>query len=108
MAIAKIILNGVVQMDLTQDTIVANKAVYPETAHAKDGLQIVGTLIDGNQLEYGRTASARIGVGKIGLAIISDETMPTAGIGTAGLAELISDGSATADTAIVGDAVLGA
>jgi len=43
MAISKIILNGVTQMDLTQDTVVADKLRQSYTAHGADGLPIIGT-----------------------------------------------------------------
>ena len=43
MAIAKIILNGVTQMDLTGDTVTASDLFSPKTAHAKDGTSVTGT-----------------------------------------------------------------
>ncbi len=43
MAISKIILNGVTQMDLTGDTVVADKLLSPYTAHGADGEPITGT-----------------------------------------------------------------
>lgn len=43
MAISKIILNGVTQMDLTQDTVVADKLRQSYTAHGANGLPIIGT-----------------------------------------------------------------
>ena len=42
MAIAKIILNGVTQMDLTQDTVNASNLIAPNTAHGADGLPVTG------------------------------------------------------------------
>lgn len=45
MAISKIILNGVTQIDLTQDTVAANNLVSPNTAHGADGTQVTGTLV---------------------------------------------------------------
>ncbi len=44
MAISKIILNGVPQMDLTQDTVAAGNLVYPNTAHGADGQAVTGSL----------------------------------------------------------------
>ena len=43
MAISKIILNGVTQMDLTGDTVVADKLLQSYTAHGADGEPIIGT-----------------------------------------------------------------
>lgn len=47
MAISKIILNGVTQMDLTGDTVVADKLLSPYTAHGADGEPITGTASGG-------------------------------------------------------------
>ena len=44
MAIAKIILNGVVQMDVTQDTVTSGTLVSGETATGADGTTITGSL----------------------------------------------------------------
>lgn len=43
MAISKIILNGVTQMDLTGDTVAADKLLSAYTAHGADGEPITGT-----------------------------------------------------------------
>ena len=43
MAISKIILNGVTQMDLTSDTVSASNLISPNTAHGADGEAITGT-----------------------------------------------------------------
>ena len=43
MAFSKIIFNGTTQIDLTQDTVVADKLRQSYTAHGADGLPIVGT-----------------------------------------------------------------
>ncbi len=47
MAISKIILNGVTQMDLTSDTVAANNLISPNTAHDAAGLPVVGTASGG-------------------------------------------------------------
>ena len=57
MAISKIILNGVTQMDLTQDTVVASNLISPNTAHRADGEAIIGTASDSGG-EYTRTIIA--------------------------------------------------
>lgn len=48
MAISKIILNGVTQMDLTSDTVAASNLIAPNTAHGADGNAIVGTASGGS------------------------------------------------------------
>lgn len=47
MAFSKIILNGVTQIDLTQDTVAAENLIAPNTAHGADGQSIVGTASEG-------------------------------------------------------------
>lgn len=44
MAISKIILNGVTQMDLTSDTVAADKMLSSYTAHKNDGTQVTGSI----------------------------------------------------------------
>lgn len=48
MAISKIILNGVTQIDLTQDTVTAGAMLYGETAHKNDGTSITGSIANGS------------------------------------------------------------
>lgn len=45
MAIAKVILNGEVQMDVTSDTVEANKLLSGETATKNDGTKVTGTFV---------------------------------------------------------------
>lgn len=45
MAISKIILNGVTQMDVTQDTVAAANLLLNETATGADGQQVVGAYV---------------------------------------------------------------
>ena len=47
MAISKIILNGVTQIDLTSDTVAASNLISPNTAHGADGEPVVGTATQG-------------------------------------------------------------
>ena len=47
MAISKIILNGVTQMDLTADTVAVNNLIAPNTAHGANGEVVVGTASGG-------------------------------------------------------------
>ena len=44
MPVNKVIYGGVTLLDLTKDTVTAEKLLKGETAHGKDGNQIVGTL----------------------------------------------------------------
>ena len=47
MAISKIILNGVIQMDLTQDTVTPSTVLSGETATGADGVRFTGTYSGG-------------------------------------------------------------
>jgi len=47
MAVSKIVVNGITQMDVTQDTVVADKLADGYTAHRNDGVQITGTMSGG-------------------------------------------------------------
>ena len=56
MAIAKIILNGVVQMDVTQDIVAANNLLSGETATGADGEPVTGAYVPsggGSEIESG-------------------------------------------------------
>ena len=46
MAISKIILNGVTQMDLTGDTTNASRTLSPYTGHGADGEAFTGSLVE--------------------------------------------------------------
>ena len=46
MAISKIVLNGVTQMDLTADTVSAATLFSPQTAHGADGNPVVGAAVE--------------------------------------------------------------
>lgn len=45
MAISKLILNGEVQMDVTSDTVAANKLLSGETATKNDGTKVTGSYV---------------------------------------------------------------
>lgn len=45
MAVSKVILNGTTLMDVTQDTVVADKLLQTYTATKNDGTKVTGTLI---------------------------------------------------------------
>lgn len=44
MAVNKVEINGVVKLDLTQDTVTAAKLAHGETAHDASGKRIIGTM----------------------------------------------------------------
>lgn len=48
MAISKVILNGVTQMDVTTDTVTADKLLSSYTATKNDGTKITGTFSGGS------------------------------------------------------------
>ena len=45
MGVSKVILNGTTLIDVTQDTVTANKLLYNETATGADGESVVGTIV---------------------------------------------------------------
>lgn len=72
MAKNKIIYNGNTLLDLTGDTVTADKLMQGYTAHDRSGAVINGTIIDGDNLEYGLTDGTlpRVGIAKVGSAQI--------------------------------------
>jgi len=72
MAKNKIIYNGNTLIDLTGDTVTADKLMQGYTAHDRSGALINGTIVDGNNLEYGLTDGTLplAGVAKVGSAVI--------------------------------------
>jgi len=72
MGINKIAYGNTTLIDLTNDTVTADKLVEGYTAHDRSGSVINGTIVDGNNLEYGLTDGTipRIGVAKVGSAQI--------------------------------------
>lgn len=72
MAKNKIIYNGNTLIDLTGDTVTADKLLQGYTAHDRSGALINGTIVDGNNLEYGLTDGTLplAGVAKVGSAVI--------------------------------------
>ena len=64
MAISKVILNGETLMDVTQDTVAANKLLSGETAHKNDGTAVTGniaTKTSSNLTVSGATVTAPAG-----------------------------------------------
>ena len=72
MPINKVVYGNTTLLDLTSDTITVSDVVSGVTFHLRDGSIGTGTMVNGNNLEYG----------------ITDGTIPRAGIAKAGYAEL--------------------
>ena len=72
MAKNKIIYNGNTLIDLTGDTVTADKLMQGYTAHDRSGAVINGTIVDGDNLEYGLTDGTlpRVGIAVVGSAQI--------------------------------------
>lgn len=74
MAISKVILNGVTQMDVTQDTVAAGVLHSGYQATGADGVKIQGAYsvpTDGDNLAYGSGPTANIvGIGEVGSMVI--------------------------------------
>lgn len=72
MPINKVVYGNTTLLDLTADTITVSDVVSGVTFHLRDGSIGTGTMVNGNNLEYG----------------ITDGTIPRAGIAKAGYAEI--------------------
>lgn len=72
MPINKVVYGNTTLLDLTADTITVSDVVSGVTFHLRDGSIGTGTMVNGNNLEYG----------------ITDGTISRAGIAKAGYAEL--------------------
>lgn len=72
MGINKVQYGNTVLIDLTSDTVSVSDVVSGVTFHLRDGSIGTGTIINGNNLEYGLTdaTSSLVGVGKVGSMII--------------------------------------
>lgn len=72
MGINKVQYGNTTLIDLTQDTVTADKLMQGYTAHDRTGALISGAIVDGNSLEYGLidATSALVGVGEVGSMII--------------------------------------
>ncbi len=72
MGINKIQYGNTTLIDLTSDTVTADKLMQGYTAHDRSGAVINGSIADGNLLEYGLTDGTLplVGVAKVGSAQI--------------------------------------
>lgn len=72
MGINKVQYGNTTLIDLTSDTVTADKLLQGYTAHDRSGALINGTIGDGNNLEYGLTDGTLplAGVAKVGSAVI--------------------------------------
>ena len=72
MGINKVQYGNTTLIDLTSDTVTADKLMQGITAHDRSGALINGTIGDGNNLEYGLTDGTLplVGVAKVGSAVI--------------------------------------
>ena len=68
----KCVINGTTYLDLSNDTVTADKLLEGYTAHDKNGEIITGTIVDGNAMSYG----------------ITDGTLPLVGVAKVGQAEI--------------------
>lgn len=68
----KVVFGNQTLLDLTSDTVTADKLLQGYTAHDRSGALINGTIVDGNNLEYGLTDGTLplAGVAKVGSAVI--------------------------------------
>lgn len=68
----KVVYGGQTLIDISSDTVTADKLMQGYTAHDRTGAVITGLIVDGDNLEYGiiDEASALVGVGKVGSMII--------------------------------------
>lgn len=81
MAISKIILNGVTQMDLTADTVAANNLITPNTAHGADGEAVAGTASGGSPMNV-QIAQGVNRIASTSYKAVSGQTITVATTGT--------------------------
>lgn len=64
--------DGTSLIDISDTTATADKILQGYTAYGADGQKITGTIVDGNNLEYGLTDGTQpiVGVAKVGSAEI--------------------------------------
>lgn len=63
----KVEYGGSTLIDLTQDTVAADKILYGYTAHDASGASVTGSIPDGNALMYGNSSDI-VGTARVGTA----------------------------------------
>ena len=74
MPINKVVYGNTTLLDLTADTVTIGDVVSGVTFHLRDGSIGTGTMVNGNNLEYGITDGTipRVGIAKVGYAEIGE------------------------------------
>lgn len=86
--INKVVYDDDVLIDLTSDTVEADKLAAGLTAHDASGALIEGTVLDGDLLGYGRSTSNMVGSATAGYAVVTDPVGNVSGSALAGYAVL--------------------
>ena len=68
MGINKVQYGNTTLIDLTSDTVTADKLMQGYTAHDRTGALITGTIVDGDNLEYGLSL---VGSAIVGSSVVS-------------------------------------
>ena len=89
--ISKLILNGVTQMDVTQDTVAANNLLQGETATKNDGSPVTGTYVP-------ITPTGNINITQAGVIDVTNYATATVASGSATPPTTISGSQATLTT----------
>lgn len=48
----QVVVDGEILIDLTKDTVTSNVMLEGETAHAANGTIIVGTIVNGEEIDF--------------------------------------------------------
>lgn len=76
--------DGTSLIDISSDTVTADKLMQGYTAHDRTGAVITGLIADGNNLEYGYTDGSLplVGIAKVDSAHVWDDTLSMMIFGT--------------------------
>lgn len=68
----KVVYGNQTLIDISDTTATADKILQGYTAYGRDGSKLTGTIVDGNNLEYGLTDGTLpiVGVGQVGYMIL--------------------------------------
>ncbi len=69
MAINKVVYGGTTILDLTGDTVTADKLMQGYTAHDRSGAVITGTATGGGPIEIGYDELSSVGYAQVGTAV---------------------------------------